>query len=121
MNHSRRDETWLAFNRPFKDQVNSPAHYSEGRRFEVIEILEDWSERAPNVIQGALLWQVLKYLGRLFDKDDPLQDAQKARWYLDRLISKMQARQEGGGFDPKQDFTIQWSPSASDYLEDWHD
>jgi hypothetical protein len=73
------------------DPVNCPAHYREDRRFEVIDVLEDWASRAPDPVLGGLLWQSCKYLGRLFDKADPLEDAKKARWYLSRLISKLEA------------------------------
>ena len=76
-----------------KDNVNHPAHYTEGRAFEVIEVLEDWCERAPSVVKGALQWQVLKYLGRVWDKTDPLEDLKKSRWYLNRLITELEADQ----------------------------
>ena len=70
------------------DAIN-PQHY-RNYRIEVIDILEDAVARAPDAIKGSLQYQVLKYLLRLWDKDGPLQDAQKARWYLDRLISKLE-------------------------------
>ena len=73
------------------DPVNHPSHYTEGRAFEVIEVLEDWCERAPSVIKGSLQWQVLKYLGRVWDKKNPLEDLKKSRWYLDRLITELEA------------------------------
>jgi hypothetical protein len=76
------------------DPVDRPAHYNEGRQFEVIDVLEDWASRAPDPVLGGLLWQSCKYLGRLFDKADPLEDAKKARWYLSRLISKLEAADE---------------------------
>lgn len=76
------------------DPVRRPAHYAEGRRFEVIDVLEDWAGRAPDPVLGGLLWQSCKYLGRLFDKGpSPLEDARKARWYLDRLISTIEQRE----------------------------
>ena len=31
---------------------------------------------------------------RLWGKENPLQDAKKSRWYLDRLIEKMEAEAE---------------------------
>jgi hypothetical protein len=34
--------------------------------------------------------QVIKYLLRLWLKERPVQDAKKARWYLDRLIEKLE-------------------------------
>jgi hypothetical protein len=70
------------------DPVN-PQHY-RNYRIEVIDILEDAVVRAPDAVKGSLQYQVLKYMLRLWDKDGPLQDAKKARWYLDRLISKLE-------------------------------
>lgn len=66
------------------DAIN-PAHYRAGRRFEVIEVLEDWAQFAPNVKQGIALAQALKYLGRLYCKGEPEENLRKAQWYLDRL------------------------------------
>lgn len=76
---------------PVTDDVNHPQHYTTGRRFEVIDVLEDAVGLAPDAVLGGLQWQTLKYLNRLWNKDDPLKDARKARWYLDRLISKLEA------------------------------
>ena len=70
------------------DPVN-PQHY-RNYRIEVIDILEDAVARAPDAVKGSLQYQVLKYMLRLWDKENPLQDAQKSRWYLDRLISKLE-------------------------------
>jgi hypothetical protein len=76
------------------DSVNCPAHYAEGRKFEVIEVIEDWAQFAPNVKQGIALGAALKYLGRLYTKDDgitstPELNLRKAQWYLDRLMGHM--------------------------------
>ena len=70
------------------DPVN-PQHY-RNYRIEVIDILEDAVARAPDPIKGSLQYQVLKYMLRLWDKENALQDAKKSRWYLDRLISKLE-------------------------------
>jgi hypothetical protein len=70
------------------DPIN-PDYY-RNYRVEVIDILEDAVARAPDPIKGSLQYQVLKYLLRLWDKEDALKDAKKARWYLDRLISKFE-------------------------------
>ena len=45
---------------------------------------------APHMVPAYLQGQVLKYLLRMWCKGDALQDAQKARWYLDRLIAKLE-------------------------------
>lgn len=76
------------------DSVNCPAHYAEGRRFEVIEVIEDWAQFAPNVKQGIALGAALKYLGRLYTKNDgitsnPELNLRKAQWYLDRLMGHL--------------------------------
>jgi hypothetical protein len=32
------------------DPVNHPHHYTEGRAFEVIDVIEDWAGRAPDAV-----------------------------------------------------------------------
>ena len=71
------------------DPVNSPAHYLTGR-YEAIDVIEDAVQHAPGPVIGGLQWQILKYVLRLWHKDHPLQDALKARWYLNRLIAKLE-------------------------------
>ena len=70
------------------DMVNSPAHYTRGKT-EVIEIIEDAIKDAPSVKDGMLQAQVLKYMLRLWLKSDCKEDAEKARWYLNRLIDSL--------------------------------
>lgn len=74
---------------PKGDPVDHPEHYTAGK-VEVIEILEQAVEDAPDPISGGLLWQTLKYLLRLWYKGNTLQDAKKARWYLNRLIDRLE-------------------------------
>jgi hypothetical protein len=74
---------------PKGDPVNHPEHYTAGK-VEVIEILEQAVQDAPDPISGGLLWQTLKYLLRLWYKGNMLQDAKKARWYLNRLIDRLE-------------------------------
>lgn len=83
---------FLLTNPPFPmtdDPVNHPAHYTAGS-IEVIDILEQAVAQAPDPVRGGLQWQCLKYLLRMWLKDNPLQDAQKAQWYLDRLIDNLE-------------------------------
>ncbi len=70
------------------DAVNSPAHYTRGSQ-EAIDIIEEAIQDAPEVKAGMLQAQALKYLLRLWLKDNPKQDAEKARWYLNRLIDSL--------------------------------
>ena len=71
------------------DLVNHPAHYTAGN-MEVIDIIENSVCYAPDPVLGGLQWQVLKYLLRMWHTGNPLQDAQKAQWYLNRLINQLQ-------------------------------
>lgn len=72
------------------DPVNSPAHYRQGR-IEAIEVIEDVVAGAPEPVVGYLVGQTLKYLLRAWHKKDASQDLQKASWYLNRAISRLNA------------------------------
>ena len=74
------------------DMVNSPAHYTRGTQ-EVIDIIEEAIQDAPDVKAGMLQAQTLKYLLRLWLKSNAPQDASKARWYLNRLIKHLEENQ----------------------------
>ena len=71
------------------DSVNSPSHYTRGKT-EAIDVIEDAIQDAPTPVAGMLQAQALKYLLRLWLKDNPEEDARKARWYLNRLITKLE-------------------------------
>lgn len=71
------------------DPVTHPKHYTAGR-FEAIDVIEDAVQHAPDPILGALQWQALKYLLRMWGKGNPAQDAAKAQWYLIRLLAKLE-------------------------------
>ena len=71
------------------DQVNHPSHYTAGR-YEAIDVIEDAVQHAPDAVLGGLQWQSLKYILRLWGKGNPKQDAMKARFYLNRLIDKLE-------------------------------
>lgn len=77
--------------RSHMDNINSPSHYTKGK-YEAIDVIEDAVQHAPNAVLGTLQWQTLKYLLRMWHKNSALEDAKKARWYLDRLIDKMERR-----------------------------
>ena len=88
--HSVNDD-WATFDKSYlkkADPVNSPAHYTRGR-MEAIDIIEDAVQDAPDPVTGMLQAQVLKYLLRLWVKENPTQDAEKANWYLNRLINNL--------------------------------
>lgn len=63
------------------DPVNNPSHYTDGRRLETIEVIEDWA-------LDHHLACCLKYISRAGRKEDTsmVQDLEKAVWYLRRRI-----------------------------------
>ena len=70
------------------DQVNHPSHYKQGR-VEAIEVIEDVVAGAPEPVVGYLVGQALKYLLRAWHKGNTKQDLQKAVWYLNRAIDRL--------------------------------
>ncbi len=65
------------------DPVNHPSHYADGA-IECIDAIE--AALSQEEFQGMLKGNVLKYLWRSQKKGKPLEDLQKARWYLNKLI-----------------------------------
>lgn len=67
------------------DPVDHPAHYTMGA-IEVIDAIEDWQ---LNYHRG----QVIKYVSRAGRKDPrkEIEDLQKAEWYLNREIGRLQS------------------------------
>lgn len=65
------------------DPVNNPAHYTQGG-IEVIDAIEAWS-------LGFSLGNAVKYIARAGKKDPNKirEDLEKARWYLDRALSRL--------------------------------
>ncbi len=72
------------------DNVNHPPHYTRGA-IEAIDVIEGAVADAPHMVPAYLQGQVLKYLLRMWCKGNALEDARKARWYLERLIAKLDA------------------------------
>ncbi len=71
-----------------EDNVNHPAHYTTGKIETWDYIVDVIGEYESISVAHA---QVLKYLGsRLWNKNDPLEDAKKAQWYLTEMIRLME-------------------------------
>jgi len=66
------------------DPVNNPSHYNR-KGVEAIDAIEASMSREE--FQGYLKGNVMKYIWRYRYKAKPLEDLQKAEWYLKRLIS----------------------------------
>lgn len=59
--------------------VNHPNHYAAGRKYEPIDVIEDWE-------LGFSLGNVVKYISRAGRKNDALEDLKKAQFYLNYAI-----------------------------------
>lgn len=68
------------------DAIN-PNHYKIGG-IETIDYMKAKSTKEE--FRGHLRLTALKYLSRYGQKDDELQELQKAKWYLDRLIQELE-------------------------------
>tara|TARA_R100001594_G_scaffold138767_1_gene182601 strand:- start:4 stop:303 length:300 start_codon:yes stop_codon:yes gene_type:complete len=68
-----------------KDDVNHPVHYNNGK-VECIEAIDAASTKEE--FEGYLRGNVLKYVWRFRYKDN-VKDLQKAKWYLEKLISEV--------------------------------
>lgn len=69
------------------DPVNKPAHYNQGE-IECIDAIET-AVSGLNGPTGVLAGNVIKYVWR-FSLKDGVKDLKKARWYLDRLIHRLE-------------------------------
>jgi hypothetical protein len=72
---------------PSVDMVNSPPHYNQTG----IECIHAISAATNDGFKYYLQGNILKYLWRFDYKDKPLEDLQKAKWYLDKLIEEVMA------------------------------
>jgi len=63
------------------DSVNSPPHYAEGRKYEPIDVIEDWHLNYH-------LATALKYISRVGRKKDAVEDIKKAVWFLNRELKR---------------------------------
>lgn len=60
--------------------INHPAHYRPGT-YEAINVIEAWG-------LGFNLGNAVKYIARCELKGAPIEDLQKAAWYLEREIQR---------------------------------
>lgn len=68
------------------DLVNHPSHYnSRVPGIEAIDVTEHFNFNLGNAI---------KYIWRADDKGNPIQDLQKAVWYLNREIARRQSEDQ---------------------------
>jgi hypothetical protein len=64
-----------------KESVNHPEHYQQIPGIEVIDVVEHLNFNKGNAI---------KYILRAEHKGNEIEDLQKAKWYLEREIARLQ-------------------------------
>ena len=64
-----------------KENVNHPSHYNQG--IEAIEIIESWDLNFS-------LGNAIKYILRAPYKGKPTEDLEKAKWYIERELEKLE-------------------------------
>lgn len=85
---------------PIFDNVNRPAHYCEGRKYEPIEVINDWELDFD-------LGNVVKYISRAGRKIDAVEDLKKARFYLNHKITMLEIeKEENGDSDERMDVDL---------------
>lgn len=65
------------------DMVNHPPHYTQGG-IECIDAMQ--AALSPEQFKGYLKGAAFKYLWRLDHKDEAKENAEKAIWYMQRLV-----------------------------------
>ena len=72
------------------DPVYHPLHYQLANGLEAIDVIDSViADDMMDAVEGYYTGQVLKYLLR-WKRKNGLEDLKKARWYLDRLIHKLE-------------------------------
>ena len=69
------------------DYVNHPPHYQSDAGLEVINVIEAFTD-GLNGIEACDTGNVIKYICRWKSKNG-IQDLEKARWYLNHLITHL--------------------------------
>ena len=69
------------------DEIDKPKHYTQGK-VECLDAIDSMLEESSRI--DFYRTQIIKYMWRLCDKGSPLKDAKKAKFYLERLIEKLE-------------------------------
>lgn len=70
------------------EAINHPSHYGQAD-IECIDALEAATINKTG-IEAVCVANIIKYLWRYEAKGKPLEDVKKARWYLNKLIERME-------------------------------
>ena len=68
------------------NDISKPKHYTQGS-VECLDAIDSMLDESSRI--DFYRSQIIKYMWRQRDKGAPLKDAQKARFYLERLIEKL--------------------------------
>lgn len=68
-------------------KVEHPSHYAEGRKYEPIDVINDWQLNFN-------LGNTIKYISRAGRKENAIEDLEKARFYLDYEIKRVKIDKE---------------------------
>lgn len=71
--------------------VSHPPHYQSSTGLEVIDVIKAFTDGLQG-IEAVCAGNVLKYVCRYKDKNG-LQDLNKAKWYLTRLIEELENKE----------------------------
>ena len=74
---------WVKQERKKPDMVNHPPHYQSESGLEVIDIIDDFVADPASYYKGNIIKYILRY-----EKKGGVEDLEKARWYLNRLIAR---------------------------------
>ena len=69
------------------NDISKPKHYTQGN-VECLDAIDSMLGESSRI--DFYRTQIVKYLWRLRDKGSPLKDAKKAKFYLERLIEKLE-------------------------------
>lgn len=73
------------------DNVNHPKHYNTGK-LECIDCIESAVTNKTG-LEAVCVANIIKYLFR-YESKNGIEDVLKSRWYLDKLISYLEAKEK---------------------------
>lgn len=74
------------------DMVNRPPHYISDNGIETIDVIQAFTEGLDG-IEAVCTGNVIKYICR-WHKKNGLEDLEKAKWYLNRLMIVISEKKE---------------------------
>ena len=75
-----------------KEAVNHPSHYQSKAGLEVIDVIKAFTEELSGE-EAFCTGNAIKYMCRWKSKNG-VEDLEKAKWYIDRLINNLEKEKE---------------------------